>query len=57
VLDDFDENPDRFGHDRIGPESMDWYYKNYFFSRKNEMDYPVSAKKSDEMIHCSICFP
>jgi len=46
VLDDFDENPDKYGNDRIGPEAMDWYYKNYFFSRKNEMDYPVSANEN-----------
>ena len=23
---------------------MAWYYKNYFFDRANDMDYPVSAK-------------
>ena len=46
VLSDFDENPDKYGNDRIGPESMKWYYKNYFFARKNEMDYPVSANEN-----------
>ncbi len=45
VLDDFDENPDKFGNDRIGPEAMAWYYENYFFKRKNTMDYPVYAKE------------
>ncbi len=46
VLDDFDANPDRFGYNRIGPEAMNWYYENYFFKRKNEMDYPVSANEN-----------
>jgi len=46
VLDDFDKNPNKYGNDRIGPEAMHWYYENYFFSRKNEMDYPVSANEN-----------
>lgn len=45
VLDDFDANPEKFGNNRIGPQAMDWYYKNYFFARANEMGYPVSASQ------------
>jgi CRISPR-associated endonuclease/helicase Cas3 len=41
VLDDYEENPDKFGNNRIGPEAMDWYYQNYFYSRAGDMDYPV----------------
>jgi CRISPR-associated endonuclease/helicase Cas3 len=45
VLDDYEANPEKFGNNRIGPEAMAWYYKNYFFARSNEMSYPVSAKQ------------
>lgn len=41
VLDDYEENPDKFGNNRIGPEAMDWYYQNYFYSRAGDMEYPV----------------
>lgn len=44
VLDDYEENPDKFGNNRIGPEAMAWYYQNYFFARASDMDYPVSDK-------------
>jgi len=44
VLDDYEENPERFANNRIGPEAMAWYYKNYFFARTSDMDYPVSAQ-------------
>jgi CRISPR-associated endonuclease/helicase Cas3 len=43
VLDDYDAEPEKFGSNRIGPEAMAWYYKNYFFDRAKEMGYPVSA--------------
>ncbi len=45
VLDDYEANPEKFGNNRIGPEAMTWYYKNYFFARSNEMSYPISAKQ------------
>lgn len=45
VLDDYEANPEKFGNNRIGPEAMAWYYKNYFFARSNEMSYLVPAKK------------
>lgn len=43
VLDDYDADPQKYGSNRIGPEAMAWYYKNYFFDRAKEMGYPVSA--------------
>lgn len=43
VLDDYDADPEKYGSNRIGPEAMAWYYKNYFFDRANEMGYPVAA--------------
>lgn len=44
VLDDYEENPNKFGNNRIGLEAMAWYYQNYFFARSSDMDYPVSAQ-------------
>ena len=44
VLDDYEEDPEKFGKNLIGPEAMRWYYQNYFFDRSNSMDYPVSAQ-------------
>ncbi len=41
VLDEYDAGPERFGHNCIGPEAMDWYYQNYFFARADEMSYAV----------------
>lgn len=43
VLDEYEDNPDKFGHDRIGLEAMKRYYTYYFFGRQREMDYPLSA--------------
>lgn len=43
VLQDFENDPSRFGCDRIGPEAMAWYYQTYFFARADQMDYPVKA--------------
>ncbi|MEI6757385.1 MAG: CRISPR-associated helicase Cas3' [Chlorobium sp.] len=45
VLDDYKVDPERFGNNCIGPEAMEWFYENYFFSRANEMDYMVSSKE------------
>lgn len=45
VLNDFKDDPERFGNDLIGPVALDWYYQNYFFGRKADMDYPVSEKE------------
>lgn len=45
VLDDYKQDPERFGNNIIGPEAMEWFYENYFFSRANEMDYRVSSKE------------
>jgi CRISPR-associated endonuclease/helicase Cas3 len=43
VLDDFEKDPERFRHNCIGPEAMSWYYYNYFFSRADEMAYPLTS--------------
>ena len=43
ILDDFKDNPESFGSDRIGLEVMETYYKYYFYNRKDEMCYKVGA--------------
>jgi CRISPR-associated endonuclease/helicase Cas3 len=45
VLDDYEADPEKFGYNRIGPQAMTWYYKNYFFARAGEMCYPISARQ------------
>ena len=44
VLNDYEDDPDQFGRNLIGPDAMAWYYQNYFFERAKDMAYPVSAK-------------
>lgn len=44
VLNDYEDNPDRFDRNLIGPEAITWYYQCYFFARSKEMDYPVSRQ-------------
>lgn len=44
VLGDYEADPERFGHNLLGPEAMAWYYQNYFFARANDMDYPIGAE-------------
>jgi CRISPR-associated endonuclease/helicase Cas3 len=54
VLQDFEDDPSRFGSDRIGPEAMEWYYQTYFFARADRMDYPVTATevgRSDSLLN------
>jgi CRISPR-associated endonuclease/helicase Cas3 len=43
ILDDFNDNPDSFGNDRIGLNAMEAYYRHYFYERQAEMNYPVNA--------------
>ncbi|WIM06013.1 MAG: CRISPR-associated helicase Cas3' [Candidatus Nitricoxidivorans perseverans] len=52
MLDDYADDPARFGHNLIGPAAMAWYYENYFFARKDDMRYPVPAGKlgHDDML-------
>ncbi|MFQ5852028.1 MAG: CRISPR-associated helicase Cas3' [Candidatus Binatia bacterium] len=43
LLDEFEKEPNRFAGDLLGPDAMEWYFNYYFFDRRNDMDYPVSA--------------
>jgi CRISPR-associated endonuclease/helicase Cas3 len=44
VLSEYEDNPENFDNNLIGPKALDWYYKYYFFDRAGEMVYPVSEK-------------
>jgi CRISPR-associated endonuclease/helicase Cas3 len=46
VLNDFSENRAKYQNDPIGPALLKWYYQNYFFDRKDLMDYPVESKEA-----------
>lgn len=43
VMNDYEDDPQRFDENLIGPDAMKWYYQNYFFARSGDMDYPVPA--------------
>ncbi len=43
VFDEYKVDPQVFGHDIIGIEAMNRYYKYYFFKRAPQMTYPVPA--------------
>ncbi|NLN60450.1 MAG: CRISPR-associated endonuclease Cas3'' [Deltaproteobacteria bacterium] len=45
VLDDYKDGPLKYDSDIIGPKMLEWYYRNYFYKQKEEMDYRVSAKE------------
>jgi CRISPR-associated endonuclease/helicase Cas3 len=44
LLDEFAQNPEALGNDRIGLEAMAQYYRYYFHVREGDMRYPVTAK-------------
>ena len=46
VLDDYKEDREKYRNDLIGPPLLEWYYENFFFGRRNEMDYPVTPKEA-----------
>ena len=43
LLDEYEKEPAQLGNDLLGPEAMEWYFHYYFFDRRKDMDYPVSA--------------
>ncbi|MBN2319631.1 MAG: CRISPR-associated helicase Cas3' [Acidobacteria bacterium] len=51
VLDDYKTEPLKYDCDRIGPKLLDWYYQNYFYDRKDFMDYPVNAGRNDTLLN------
>ena len=51
VLDDYRDNPSKYDSDVIGPKMLEWYYQNYFYERKDAMDYPVYAGRNDSLLN------
>ncbi len=51
VLDDYKSEPSKYDHDRIGPKMLNWYYQNYFYERKDVMDYPVDIGRNDTLLN------
>lgn len=45
VLEEYQTDPAQFGHNFIGPQAISRYYDYYFFDRRNDMSYPISAQK------------
>lgn len=41
VLDDFNDYPESFGNNRIGLDSIAYFYKLYYAAHQNELYYPV----------------
>jgi CRISPR-associated endonuclease/helicase Cas3 len=44
VLDNYRQHAARYDHDVLGPKAIEEYYRYYFFQRRADMSYPVSAK-------------
>ncbi|HSW38135.1 MAG TPA: CRISPR-associated helicase Cas3' [Acidobacteriota bacterium] len=51
VLDDYKSDPYKYGSDVISPAMLKWYYENYFYDRKDIMDYPVDAGCDDTLLN------
>ncbi|MCL5808899.1 MAG: CRISPR-associated helicase Cas3' [Deltaproteobacteria bacterium] len=51
VLDDYKSDPSKYNSDIIGPKMLEWYYQNYFYERKDFMDYPVYANRNDTLLN------
>ena len=51
VLDDYKNDPQQYDGDIIGQKMLEWYYQNYFYARKDIMDYPVNAHRNDTLLN------
>jgi CRISPR-associated endonuclease/helicase Cas3 len=51
VLDDYKKDPLIYARDIIGPKLLKWYYQNYFYDRRDLMDYPVTAGRNDTLLN------
>jgi CRISPR-associated endonuclease/helicase Cas3 len=51
VLDDYKADPSKYDSDIIGLKMLKWYYQNYFYERKDVMDYPVNANRDDTLLN------
>jgi CRISPR-associated endonuclease/helicase Cas3 len=50
IIDDYKDNPQKFGMDLIGLSAMNYFYDGYFFKRRNEMDYNVDVGRDDTLL-------
>jgi CRISPR-associated endonuclease/helicase Cas3 len=55
VLDDYKSDASKYDSDIIGPKMLEWYYQNYFYERRNVMDYPVNANRNDTLLNLLSC--
>lgn len=55
VLDDYKSDPSKYDSDIIGLKMLEWYYQNYFYDRKDIMDYPVNAHRDDTLLNLLSC--
>ena len=44
LLNDVEAGNEHFGDDLLAPQAMERYFDYYFFARRQEMDYPVTAQ-------------
>jgi len=51
VLDDYKSDASKYDSDIIGTKMLEWYYQNYFYERKDVMDYPVNANRNDTLLN------
>lgn len=55
ILSEFDNQPEKFGDDRLGLDAMKQYYEYYFYQRKDEMAYNIGpdslAEQEDSLFN------
>ena len=51
VLDDYKSDPSKYDCDIIGLKMLEWFYQNYFYGRKDVMDYPINVNHDDTLLN------
>ena len=51
ILNEFTDNPSKYGDDLIGPQSIEQYFNYYFYQRKDLMAYPVFVERGDILLN------
>jgi CRISPR-associated endonuclease/helicase Cas3 len=51
VLDDYKSDESKYDSNIISPKMLEWYYQNYFYDRKDVMDYPVQSNRTDTLLN------
>jgi CRISPR-associated endonuclease/helicase Cas3 len=55
VLDDYKSDESKYDSNIISPKMLEWYYQNYFYDRKDVMDYPFEANRKDTLLNMLSC--